>query len=253
MSSTIKAITFDLWDTIIDDDSDEPKRRKIGLARKQEHRLELLCEAVTKENQISVDQVRLGSTVIDAAFLECWRNYSITWPYRVRVKILLNGLGLSLSENSLNQLVSAVENMEVDICPDPINGVGDALRELSFNYKLCIVSDTIITPGSGLRSLLKLHDLSRYFSGYAFSDEVGHSKPHVDMFASAAKQLGCNLNQMIHIGDRDHNDIKGPQALGMKAILFTGKRDDDKETTSADAICERHSDLPMIIRQLTSS
>ena len=55
---------------------------------------------------------------------------------------------------------------------------------------------------------------------------------------------------VAHIGDRDHNDVKGAQALGAKAILFTGTRPADKETTSADGICEHHRDLPAIIDRL---
>ena len=55
---------------------------------------------------------------------------------------------------------------------------------------------------------------------------------------------------MVHIGDRDHNDIKGPQALGMKAVLFTGARDNDKNSTSADAICDNHGTLPAAIAGL---
>ena len=96
------------------------------------------------------------------------------------------------------------------------------------------------------------HGLKKFFQGFAFSDEVGYSKPHADMFLSAARQLGVDVEEMIHIGDRDHNDIKGAQALGMKAVLFTAARDDDKDTTSADAICERHADLPGIIDGLAS-
>jgi len=52
------------------------------------------------------------------------------------------------------------------------------------------------------------------------------------------------------VGDRDHNDIKGAQALGMKAILFTGTRDKDKAITTADAICAHHRELPGIVRSL---
>jgi len=55
---------------------------------------------------------------------------------------------------------------------------------------------------------------------------------------------------MVHVGDRDHNDIKGAQALGMKAILFTGTRDKDKAITTADAICVHHRELPGIVRSL---
>ena len=66
-----------------------------------------------------------------------------------------------------------------------------------------------------------MHDLLQHFRGFAFSDEVGRSKPHRAMFDAAARELGVPLERMVHIGDRDHNDVKGPQALGMKAVLFT--------------------------------
>ena len=54
----------------------------------------------------------------------------------------------------------------------------------------------------------------------------------------------------VHIGDRDHNDVRGPQALGMTAVLFTATRDADRATTTADAICESFADLPEILRAL---
>ena len=38
MSRMIKAVTFDLWDTIVHDDSDEPKRKAKGLRTKKAER-----------------------------------------------------------------------------------------------------------------------------------------------------------------------------------------------------------------------
>ena len=70
------------------------------------------------------------------------------------------------------------------------------------------------------------------------------------MFAAAAEQLGVEIEEMVHIGDRDHNDIQGPHALGMKAVLFTATRDVDKDRTQADAICGCYVDLPGILEQL---
>ena len=140
--------------------------------------------------------------------------------------------------------------MEVDIPPNPIPGVEQSLRTLAGRYKLCVVSDTIVTPGEGLRRLLEVHGLKQYFSGFVFSDEVGRAKPHRRMFESAAIQLGVELSEMVHIGDRDTNDVKGPQALGMKAVLFTAKRAQDAALTTADAICDNHAALPAAIDSL---
>jgi len=60
-----------------------------------------------------------------------------------------------------------------------------------------------------LDGLQASYDVARHFDGFAFSDEVGHSKPHRSMFEEAARQMGVQLEEMVHIGDRDHNDVKG--------------------------------------------
>lgn len=250
MVTKITAVTLDLWDTIISDDSDEPKRAAQGLRSKPDERHHLVLEALNKHQPITSEHLGIAYGVANAAFVKCWKGHSITWTAKERLQVLLNGLGRTLPDQELSDLAHAQERLELDVPPDPILGAQDAVAELASRYKLCVISDTIITSGAGLRNWLEMHGLKQYFSGFAFSDEVGNSKPSPAMFASAASQLGTEYNQMVHVGDRDHNDVKGPQALGMKAVLFTAKRDMDKDTTSADAICSSHADLPSTIDQL---
>jgi putative hydrolase of the HAD superfamily len=248
----IRAVTFDLWDTIVYDDTDEPKRAAMGLRSKKAERRHLVWEALNRIEPIAPERVDLAYDLADAAFNKVWHDQHITWTIAERLQVLLAGLKRELPEADFARIVGAHEVMEVEIYPDAIEDIGEALAELAQRYKLCIVSDTIVTPGTGLRDLLAQHDLKRHFGGFAFSDEVGHSKPHRAMFESAAGQLGVGFEEMVHIGDRDHNDVKGPHALGMKAVLFTASRDNDKKTTTADAVCERHADLPAIIDRLAA-
>ncbi len=250
MSARVKAVTFDLWDTLVDDDSDEPKRRAQGLRSKSEERPRLVWEALSRRHDVALETVRLAYEVADAAFNNLWKEHSVTWTLPERIGVVLRGLRLDLPEEDLEALIEALGRMEVEIPPDPIPGVHEALEVLSRRYKLCVVSDAIITPGARLRDLLEKHGLRQYFSGFAFSDEVGHSKPHPAMFESAARQLGVEIREMVHVGDRDHNDVKGPQALGMKAVLFTATRDADRARTSADAVCASHAELPAVIDAL---
>jgi putative hydrolase of the HAD superfamily len=246
----IKAVTFDLWDTIVYDDTDEPKRAAQGLRSKRDERRHLVWQALERIAPIDRATVEVAYDVADAAFNKVWHDQHITWTIAERLQVVLDGLGRSLPEADFEAVVEAHEVMEVEIYPEAIEGIREALKALSKRYKLCVVSDTIVTPGTGLRALLGKHGLADYFSGFVFSDEVGHSKPHRAMFEAAARQLGVEFFQMVHVGDRDHNDVKGPQALGAKAILFTASRDNDKATTTADAICERHADLPAIVDRL---
>ena len=248
----IKAITFDLWDTLVIDDSDEAKRAEQGLRSKFDERRHLLWEALNTIEPIELETVRLAYNVGDAAFNKVWKEQHITWHIAERLRVILNGLGRELPDEIFNAVVRAHEEMEVDIPPDAMPDAVSVLERLARRYKLCIVSDAIVSPGSCLRRLLENHGLAKFFNGFAFSDEVGHSKPHRSMFESAAGQLGVEISEMLHIGDRDHNDVKGPQQLGMKAILFTASRDVDKTNTSADAICESFDKLEAAIDRLNA-
>jgi HAD superfamily hydrolase (TIGR01549 family) len=153
----------------------------------------------------------------------------------------------------MSKVVKAHEEMEFVVKPDLVFGAPEALRDLAGRYRLCVVSDAIVTPGSLLREILRSYGIAQYFGSFAFSDEIGHSKPHPTMFQHVAGELGVSLDQMVHVGDRDQNDVQGPHELGMKAILFTATRDVDKANTSADAICERHADLPAIVDRMAGN
>jgi len=253
MAAKLKAITFDLWDTIVHDDSDEPKRKAKGLRTKKEERRHLLWDALNRVEPIPFETVKLAYDVGDAAFNRVWHDQHVTWTIGERLQVILKGLGRKLGDAELARVVKAHEDMEVDIRPDLIPGITEALAALHGRYKTCIVSDAIVSPAHCLKRLLESYDLARHFDGFAFSDEVGHSKPHRSMFESAARQMGVELGEMVHVGDRDHNDVKGPQALGMRAILFTATRAADKDRTTADAICERHADLPAIVDRLSGA
>jgi putative hydrolase of the HAD superfamily len=149
-------------------------------------------------------------------------------------------------------LVQEIEEMELHIPPDFAPGVHQALATLAADYKLGIISDTIHTTGRGLRQLLESQGLLGYFSYFVFSDEVGASKPASVVFEQAAQGLGVPLAHMVHVGDRESNDIAGPLAVGMQAILYTGVIDRGSAQTRANAICRDFAELPKIIKQLQS-
>ena len=56
---------------------------------------------------------------------------------------------------------------------------------------------------------------------------------------------------IAHIGDREANDIAGPLALGMRAILYTGLVDRGSVTSRANAICRDLRQLPYIVQRMS--
>ena len=248
----IKAITFDLWDTVIRDDSDEAKRAARGLPSKREARRSLSHALFEAQTGVAREVFDLAYDTMESAFNHVWHEQHVTWTVAERLQVLASAFRCRLPEAERNTLVRKIEEMEVEVPPDPVEGIEDAIAELAARFPLAVVSDAIYSPGRCLRRWLEMHGLLDAFRAFAFSDEVGHSKPHRSMFAQVAAELDVAIDEMLHIGDRDHNDIKGPQALGMKAVLFTASRDRDRDATSADAVCERASDLAGTVLRLAA-
>jgi len=246
----IRVVSFDLWDTVFVDDSDEPKRLLQGLPPKLIERRDLVECFLSRHAPIARALVDCAYDTVDTAFRHVWRHQHVTWSVEVRLRILLAGLKRELPEDEFKELVRLHEEMELGVRPDLVSGVADALETLHRRFTLAVVSDAIFTPGRALRQLLEGYGIQDCFSAFVFSDEVGCSKPGPEMFRRAAELTGCRLGEIVHVGDREHNDIAGAKGAGCQAVLFTGVADRDRANTRADAVCEDFSQLPGIIDAL---
>ena len=246
----IKAITFDLWDTVFINDSDEPKRKAAGRPTKAEERRLLVKQFAEKHKPVSQELVNAVYDTQDAAFRKTWHDQHVTWTVRERMEIILKGLGVTLPEDEMAELVKLHEEMELEFRPDFVPGVHDAIKELSKNYKLGVISDAIFSPGTALRELLKGENLLQYFSFFAFSDEVGCSKPHEAVFKAAKDGLGVEYNEIVHIGDREHNDILGPEKMGMHSVLCLAAIDRGSDRNKPDGWFKDYKDLPGVIERI---
>lgn len=254
----ISAITFDFWDTLAVDDSDEPKRAALGLPAKVQAREQLFAEKVTARHpHILWGQAVEAYRAANQRFDHDWHVEQHTPGVPVRIYYAYERLGLrpapgqygSLVQEA-HELVRDIETMEVRIPPDFAPGIHNTLHLLAADYKLGIISDAIHTNGRGLRQLLRQQGLLQYFSHFVFSDEVGMAKPSSEVFRQAAVGLGFPPSLIVHVGDRESNDVAGPLAIGMRAILYTGIRDRGSDKSRATAVCRNFRDLPAMLRRL---
>lgn len=250
MAKPIKTVSFDLWDTVFIDDSDEPKRAAAGLPTKAVQRRALVRGFLERHGPISSELVDHCYDTADSAFREVWYGQNVTWPVRVRLGILLQGLGRKLPDNELAELVRLHEEMELEFKPDLLPGVGEALESLKGKYKLAVISDAIFSPGRALRELLRHYGLLDLFDCFVFSDEVGYSKPDPRAFHAVAKSTGCALGEIVHLGDREAKDIDGPHAVGARGILVPIAKDRGGPNSRADAVCRDFRELSAILRKL---
>jgi putative hydrolase of the HAD superfamily len=254
----ISAITFDFWDTIAVDDSDEPKRAALGLPTKAAARVQLFAEKiVARYPHIGYERAAEAYRRANQQFRHDWHTNHTTPGVPARLYNAYSYLGLQPGPGEyarlvreVDELVREIETMEIRIQPNLAEGVHNTLALLAQEYKLGIVSDTIHTQGRGLRHLLMQQGLLHYFSYFVFSDEVGAAKPSLQVFRHVSLGLGFPPWQIVHIGDRESNDIDGPLTIGMRAILFTGIVDRGSSKTRANAVCRNFRDIPAIVRRL---
>jgi putative hydrolase of the HAD superfamily len=249
-TAAIRAVTFDLWDTVIIDDSDEPKRAAQGLASKPVERRNLVQRFLERHSPISRERVDAAYDTVDAAFRQVWYGQNVTWTVRQRLSVLLQGLGRELPDSELDELVRLHEEMELQVRPELAPGVAQALRMLHGTYRLGVISDAIFTPGRALRQLLADYGVLKFFEAFIFSDEIGCAKPTPAVFEAAAKELGVKLSEIVHIGDREQKDVEGPHKVGARSIFCTVVKDRGSAGTKADAICNDFRDLPGIVEKL---
>jgi len=253
MTATVRAVTFDLWDTILIDDSDEPKRAAQGLQSKFLTRRALVCKFLNQHEPVVKELVDVSYASADAAFRKVWYDQGVTWSVDERLEIILKGLGRTLPDKEMAELVRLHEEMELKIQPDLAPGIIEAVKTLHGKYKLGVISDAIFSPGRVLRQLLQVHGLKQYFDVFIFSDEIGCSKPDPKAFLAAAESLNVDVSEIAHVGDRDSKDIKGPQKLGAKGVYTTVINDRGSSATSADAVCTDYAQLPDIVDKLAKA
>lgn len=246
----IKAITFDFWDTLVADDSDEKRRATLGLPTKPQARLQLLVDEITTHHsQITPEQIADAFKQANMAFNDAWKKQHHTPSVEDRFKVAYDALKIKTTPGFAD-VVRKIEEMEVMIPPNFVAEANPTLEQLSKQYLLGIISDTIHTTGRGLRTLMERQTILKYFRVFVFSDEAGASKPAPLVFERASRELGVPFAEIVHVGDRESNDVDGPLAMGMKSILFTGVLDRGSTNTRANAVCRTFSELPRIISKL---
>ena len=246
----LQALTFDFWDTLVADDSDEQRRAALGLPTKPQARLQLLVDDITQNHpDLTPEQISEAFKYANQQFNHAWKKEHHTPSVAARLQTVYDFLRIPLTPG-FPDIVHKIEEMEVMIPPNFVPRVNETLAELAKHYTLAIVSDTIHTTGKGLRTLMERQDILQYFRVFVFSDEAGASKPSPVVFERASQEIGVPLAHIVHIGDRESNDVEGPLTLGMKTILFTEVIDRDSKNTKATAICREFVMLPKVVQEI---
>jgi putative hydrolase of the HAD superfamily len=249
----IQAVTFDFWDTIAIDDSDELKRKARSLPTKKSVKERLILDAFKKQGLKQKESEILDALNSSNKWFDVqWKKHARTPKVAERIQKVCEFANASFGHWAIT-VIEGIEGLEVEVMPDLAPGIEQALVNLKKNgIVLGVISDAIHTPGIGVRKILQSFGLLDYFKVFVFSDEVGASKPSPVVFNKAISDLGVDAQNAAHVGDRESNDVLGPKAVKMKSILYTGIKDRrEGQPTQANAVCSKHHELPKLVESLS--
>jgi FMN hydrolase / 5-amino-6-(5-phospho-D-ribitylamino)uracil phosphatase len=237
----IEAVTFDFWNTIA--------RVPTGaMSEARQRAVERACES---------SDVEVEAGLLVASLEEVGLRWERSWaagrhlPPREAAEALVRALGVegAAREMVAEAFLGAGREVELESAPD----IGACLEALGGRgARLGIVCDVGFSGGELLRELLAREGLLDHFTGWAFSDEVGHYKPSPRIFEAALGALGADPAAALHVGDLRRTDVAGAAALGMRTVRYKGMNDegDADPGPEAEFVLDSHLDLLDVIEAL---
>ena len=243
----LKAVTFDLWGTLITEKPEGTRWTKAERIRR--------IDEVLRSEQIIMDPEAIGH-----AYATVGERLVVLWETlrdigaRAQVEWLLDILQIDgnvpRSESMMDRLVEAYTHPILSELPVPIDGASDVLATLDARgLRLAVICNTGRTPGKILRIILERLNLSKHLSVQTFSDEFGLRKPRAEIFEHTLAALSVKQQEALHVGDTLASDITGALALGMRAVHFCHPRGADPYPAEGETI----SSLPELLSIIDSA
>lgn len=238
----IRAITFDLWGTLLD-------WSPTYLQMVRRLRLDAIGECLAAAGVTRSRETIAGAYERAAERTRACRPDEPAGQTRMRW--IVDDLGTDVGSVAMADLVHrmAVAALAADL--DPLPGVHETLPALASGHALGVVSNTSgFTPGYVMRTHLRRHDLLRHLSVLAFSDEIGVGKPDVRPFEAALASLGVGSAEAVHVGDTPRDDIAGARAAGYAHTVQFDARRARPGDAAPTAVIHDHRQLPELLRRL---
>jgi putative hydrolase of the HAD superfamily len=214
----LKAIAFDLWETLI---TDTP-----ALSREQERlRITRMEEILRGRGHGAVaDQIEHAYRALWRRCQELYWSEDVDIPCRRQIEHLLEELGLqpaAFEESVLAELEHAYAHAALEVLPALVDGAPETLAALKARgFGVGLISNTGRTPGSVLRRILSALGLAESIDVMVFSNEHGHCKPRPSIFEELRRGLDVRYEEMLFVGDNLYVDVHGAQRCGMRAVHF---------------------------------
>ena len=211
-----KHISFDLWLTLIQSNPEYKQKR----------------------NRLMIDffSINLEPSVVDDSynkFDKLFNNINEITGGNLNAKelwlIFLAEMNVDvqlLNLTALQAFTDKTEKLFFEYHPTLLDNRTPQLLERLVNegYTLSLLCNTSFTESNFLKKLLVLLGIDKYLSFKLYSDEMGYSKPNINVYEQlyneAQKLRPLTKKDILHIGDNPRADLWGAKNFGIEGRLL---------------------------------
>jgi len=222
---TIKAVTFDLWLTLVWDSEELEEYRRL---RRLINFHRFAKKYADKEKKFGFNNVRLALEELSVRVQARYEKNFDVHP-RERGKMLFEILDFRLPKSEESEIFerageilsnSGYTKKYPHVNPEA-KPTFKMLKEEFPGMKIGLISNaarSAVTYGRMLRAF----GIAQYFDDLTISCEIGYLKPRKEIFESSLRALSVRPEEALHVGDLFKADVLGATSCGMHAALYTG-------------------------------
>lgn len=212
----VRAVVFDLFDTLVDLPMDRLPRIEIG-GRSVPTTAGAVHAALARSAQVPFERFTSTLREVDRTWRDTAAADGRELPTVERFTRLLERL--EIHRDGLPELLTEVHmSMIADLARTPPHHA-DVLDRLRGRVRLGLCSNFSHAPTA--RAILETARLRERLDAVAISHEVGLRKPRREIFEAALDALATGPAEAIHVGDNLDADVAGAAALGIRTIWVT--------------------------------
>tara|TARA_Y100000590_G_scaffold179444_2_gene204557 strand:- start:3375 stop:4121 length:747 start_codon:yes stop_codon:yes gene_type:complete len=216
----IRAISFDLFDTLVDLDlSGLPT---IFLGHEQlPSTVGALYEIVPQEPFRDLESFAEALSTVDRDIRKKQITEGIEISTKARFERFVDSR-FDLKKTESSDLVEALRTKHMELFRQqvtvPAHHTG-VLKELGKRFPLFVCSN--FTDSSCANQVLRESNFTEYFQEIVISDDVGIRKPRKEIFDVVIKASGFCASEILHVGDNLEADVRGAKSCAMQAAWIT--------------------------------
>jgi FMN phosphatase YigB (HAD superfamily) len=213
----IRAIVFDLFDTLVDHHMEALPRVEIA-GRALPSTVGALHETFAAQHPIALEPFAKAMREIDREWWATHWERDREFPTTERFERLLARLGAPPDAALVARLTDVHMGLLQSVSHAPPHHAA-VLGRLRERWRIGLCSNFSHAPAA--RAVLARDGIARHFDAIVISHEHGLRKPRPEIFEATLAALGVAPDEAVHVGDNLDADVAGANAVGMQTVWIT--------------------------------